>query len=68
MEEDFVPTKLINVRHATRANKTYPKRIKSALARKHCPWRRLKADPNSSAARDQYGKLIDDDELISKFI
>jgi len=26
------------------------------MARKHCLWRRLKADPNSSAARDQYSK------------
>jgi len=51
-----VPTKLINTRLATRANKTYPKRIKSAMARKHCLWRRLTADLNSSAARDQYSK------------
>jgi len=33
---EFVPTKLINARLATGANKTYPKRIKSAMARKHC--------------------------------
>jgi len=47
---------LIIARLATLANKTYPRGIKSAMARKHCLWRRLKADPNSSAARDQYSK------------
>jgi len=45
---EFVSTKLINVRLATCANKTYTKRTKSAMARTHCLWRRLKADPNST--------------------
>jgi len=27
------------------------------MARKHCLWRRLKAHPNSSAARDQYSQV-----------
>jgi len=53
---ELVPTKLINARLATPANKTYPQRIKSAMARKHCLWCRLNAAPNSSAARDQYSK------------
>jgi hypothetical protein len=53
---EFMPAKLINARPDLVRVKTYPKRIKSAMARKHCLWRRLKADPNSSTLRDQYSK------------
>jgi hypothetical protein len=51
----FVPVKLINARpNLARTKKAYPKRIKSAMARKRCLWRRLKANPDSSTMRDRY--------------
>jgi hypothetical protein len=50
----------VSVEHVTiisdsaRIKQVHPKRIKSALAPKHCLWRRCKSDPDCSAARHLY--------------